>query len=140
MKLAMIIHTALLPQNPGIKGYDIAIHMTPAKQVGDDYYDIINFDEMDWIVIGDVSGHGLPAGLVMMILQTSIKTVLYQFPNLHPSSLLKVVNRVITGNIRALGENKYITLTALSCVNDGNFFFSGLHEDIVIYRKKLRDI
>ncbi|MCP4610029.1 MAG: response regulator, partial [Planctomycetes bacterium] len=75
MELAKKIQTVLLPEEPKISGYEIAAHMEPADEVGGDYYDVINFEGKDWLVIGDVSGHGVPSGLVMMMVQTAIHTV-----------------------------------------------------------------
>jgi len=136
MKLAKKIQTILLPRNPVLNGYEVTVHMTPADQVGGDYYDIINTSGINWIVIGDVSGHGVPAGLVMMMLQTSIKTVLFQNPGTPPSKLLSDINVVLTDNIKALGEDKFITITVFACFAEGKFIFSGLHEDLMIYRSK----
>lgn len=135
MKLAKKIQTILLPVSPVMPGYEITVHMTPADQVGGDYYDIIDSGGTRWIVIGDVSGHGVPAGLVMMMLQTSIKTVLFKNPHTRPSKLLYDINRVLTSNIRILGEDKFITISIFACFPDGRFVYSGLHEDIMIYRE-----
>jgi len=136
MQLAKKIQTVLLPVDPVLPGYEVTVHMTPADEVGGDYYDIINVSGNYWVVIGDVSGHGVPAGLVMMMLQTSIKTVLYKNPHTSPSKLLSDINRVLTNNIRILGEDKYITITILACFPDGLFVYSGLHEDLMVYRSK----
>ena len=55
MELAKRIQTALLPDKEKIKGYDIAAKMIPAKEVGGDYYDIIETSDGDkWVTIGDV--------------------------------------------------------------------------------------
>jgi len=134
MRLAKKIQTILLPVDPVLPGYEVTVHMTPADEVGGDYYDIINVSGINWVVIGDVSGHGVPAGLVMMMLQTSIKTVLYKNPHTLPSKLLSDINRVLTDNIRSLGEDKFITVTIFACFPNGRFVYSGLHEDIMIYR------
>lgn len=135
MKLAKKIQTILLPLHPVIPGYEITVHMTPADEVGGDYYDIIDVEGVRWIVIGDVSGHGVPAGLVMMMLQTSIRTVLFKNPRTQPSKLLADINRVLTANIKALGEDKFITINIFACFPDGRFVYSGLHEDIMVFRQ-----
>jgi serine phosphatase RsbU (regulator of sigma subunit) len=134
MQLAKKIQTVLLPTRPEIQGYEISAFMAPAEEVGGDYYDIINIDGLDWIVIGDVSGHGVSAGLVMMMVQTSIHSVLSAKSNLKPSRLLMRVNEVISENIKRLGEDKYMTITAFACIKNGKFHFSGLHQDIMVYR------
>ncbi|MDJ0766003.1 MAG: SpoIIE family protein phosphatase [Myxococcota bacterium] len=134
MILAKKIQTVLLPEEPAIPGYDIAAFTKPADEVGGDYHDVINIEGTHWIIIGDVSGHGVAAGLVMMMVQTSIRSVLETHKHESPAAILKVVNRVIYDNILRLGENKYMTLTLLSCHDDGIFYFSGLHQDILIFR------
>ena len=135
MELAKKIQTALLPKNPAITGFEIAANMAPADEVGGDYYDIINVGDKNWLVIGDVSGHGVPAGLIMMMVQTAIQVTLVQHGDLKPSELLAIINKTITQNIKKLGEDKYMTITVISCIAGGKFFFSGLHQDIMIYRK-----
>lgn len=136
MELAKKIQTVLLPDQPLVRGYEISAYMKPATEVGGDYYDIINVGNMDWVVIGDVSGHGVPAGLIMMMVQTSIHSVLETKPDAKPSELLVLVNGVLYRNIRKLGEDKYMTITVLSCIKDGRFYYSGLHQDIILYRAK----
>jgi serine phosphatase RsbU (regulator of sigma subunit) len=139
MQLAKKIQTVLLPENPYIDTYEVSAYMEPASDVGGDYYDIIHVDGRDWIVIGDVSGHGVPAGLIMMMVQTSIHTVLEQNPNIYPSELLEIVNRTIHVNIKHLGDDKYMTITVLLHEN-GKYLFAGLHQDILIYRYAERKV
>ncbi len=135
MELAKKIQTKLLPLDPEIADYDISAYMQPADEVGGDYYDIINAAGIDWIVIGDVSGHGVPAGLVMMMTQTAIHVVLAQNPDIAPDKLLDIVNSTISDNIKRLGEDKYMTISVLAATVGGKFIFSGLHQDIMIFRK-----
>ena len=135
MELAKKLQTTLLPVSPSVREYEIAAHMVTADEVGGDYYDIINSDDREWVMIGDVSGHGITAGLVMMMAQTSIRTILSEYPDIDPPRLLSIVNRTISENIKKLGEQKYMTMTVIACVDNGRFYFSGLHQDIMIYRK-----
>jgi len=140
MQLAKKLQTVLIPDNPKIKGFDISVYNQPADEVGGDYYDIINVDGMDWIIIGDVSGHGVSAGLIMMMVQTAIHTVIHKDSSLTPSDLLAKVNSVITSNIKKLNEDKYMTITVLACMKDSTIHFSGLHQDIIIYRGETKTI
>jgi len=134
MDIAKRIQTALIPEKPELPGYEIAASTEPADEVGGDYYDVISVAGHDWIVIGDVSGHGVPAGLVMMMVQTAIHTVLTGNPEMPPSRLLSVINRTIYENMEKMGESKHVTIVVLSGGKDGNFSFAGLHEDILIRR------
>ncbi|MCP4134815.1 MAG: SpoIIE family protein phosphatase, partial [bacterium] len=134
MQLAKKIQTVLLNKEPEISGYTIAVHMTPADDVGGDYYDIINIKGYDWIVIGDVAGHGVTSGLIMMMAQTAIHATLEQNPELEPSELLTLINRTLVKNINLINNEKYITITVLAAHKNGTFSHSGLHQDIYIYR------
>ena len=140
MEIAKRIQTVLLPKDPVIGGYEITGYMAPADEVGGDYYDVIHSQGKDWIVIGDVSGHGLTAGLVMMMVQTSINTVISMLPELKPSQVLTHINDTISKNIKLLGESKYMTITVLAALDDGVFAYSGLHQDILIYRAKTGEV
>ncbi len=140
MQLAYKLQTVLLPKKPIIDGYEIIAYMNPASEVGGDYYDVINIGGYNWIIIGDVSGHGVSAGIIMMMVQTSIHTVLASNPDIDPTALLDKVNRVILKNIRLLKEDMYMTVTVMACLKNGKFYFAGLHQDIIIYRAKQDDI
>lgn len=134
MELAKRIQTALLPLKPAIDNFEVAAFMLPASDVGGDYYNILNICGHDWIVIGDVSGHGVPAGLVMMMVNAAIKTVILENPGVSPSHLLTVVNNSLSDDIRRISNDKYMTISALAYHRDGMFTFSGLHQDIMIFR------
>lgn len=140
MELAKKIQTSLLPVSPSVKNYEIAAFMKPAEMVGGDYYDIINIKGKDWITIGDVSGHGVPAGLFMMMVQTAIRTILNKHPDISPSELLCDINTVVNSNLNLMSEDKYMTITVLSVEENGVFKFSGLHQDILVYRKSTGNV
>lgn len=72
LTLGTRIQSDLLPATiPQVEGISLAGSMSPAREIGGDYYDFIpRADGRLGIVIGDVSGKGVPAGMVMTILQT----------------------------------------------------------------------
>jgi len=134
MRLARKIQEALVPAAPELDHCEVAVTMKAAEEVGGDYYDVLRAGRHEWILIGDVSGHGVPAGLVMMMCQTAVRTALERDPDLTPDRLLSVVNAVLTDNIRRLGEDKYMTMTALRRDPEGTITFAGAHQDIFVYR------
>lgn len=140
MQIAKKIQTELVPTHPTADGFEIAVYMEPADEVGGDYYDVIHAGGKDWFVIGDVSGHGVPAGLVMMMVQTAIHTALNINHEMTPSDVLTATNRVIYENIQNLGEDKYMSITVFACLEDGVFHYAGLHQDILIHRASSQDI
>ena len=75
IKVAAEIQKNLLPTEiPIIEGYDIYALNIPAKEVGGDYYDFIKISETKTaIALGDVSGKGLPASMLMANLQATLR-------------------------------------------------------------------
>ncbi|NHZ85066.1 MAG: SpoIIE family protein phosphatase [Planctomycetia bacterium] len=75
LNFATDIQTNLLPKvNPVINGFDIAGKSIPAKEVGGDYYDFIPIDEnKNAICLGDISGKGMPAAMLMANLQATLR-------------------------------------------------------------------
>ena len=75
MRFARDIQIKLLPDNiPYFDGYDIAALSIPAKDVGGDYYDFIKFSDTKLaFCLGDVSGKGLPAAMLMANLQATLR-------------------------------------------------------------------
>ncbi|MFP8490257.1 GAF domain-containing SpoIIE family protein phosphatase [Gracilimonas sp. Q87] len=76
MKVATQIQNNLLPdKNPDIPVYEIVGFNVPAKEVGGDYYDFIEIDENNvGFCIGDITGKGMPAALLMAGLQASLRS------------------------------------------------------------------
>jgi serine phosphatase RsbU (regulator of sigma subunit) len=137
MDLARKIQTVLLPREPFISDYDVSANMVAASTVGGDYYDVFRVRDRDWILVGDVSGHGVTAGLCMMIIQTAVRTVLQSSAlaesSLSPKEVLCRVNAAVRSNLQKIGEDQYMTIMALEI--DGNRIrYSGLHQDILVYR------
>ena len=75
IRLAAQIQQDLLPKSPPqLDGYDIAACSIAAQMVGGDYYDFVRMDDGRWAVcLGDVSGKGLPASLLMANLQATLR-------------------------------------------------------------------
>jgi len=134
MELAKRIQTALLPNNPSLQGYEIAAAMYPAKEVGGDYYDIIDTRENGrWITIGDVSGHGVDSGLIMMMAETSIRSTIHSMVDTNPAMVIDAVNEVIRENINRLGSDHYMSLMAIR-LDDSGMSVAGKHQDIIVHR------
>jgi len=75
MEIAKRIQTSLLPTIRQVNGFEVSAKMLPAQEVGGDYYDVIVTQRGElWVTIGDVSGHGVESGLIMMMTQTSVST------------------------------------------------------------------
>ena len=116
-----------------ISDLDISAYMSPADEVGGDYYDVLQFGTDVFLSIGDVTGHGLPAGVVMMMAQTSLRTI-SQTGEKDMRRMLSILNEVLYGNIIRIHENKNMTL-AIIRYNDRKFTIVGQHETVLVCRK-----
>lgn len=136
MEVAKRIQTSLLPKLHEVNGYRIAASMFPADEVGGDYYDVIESGNGEtWLTIGDVSGHGVESGLIMMMTQTSIFTTVNRAAGQRPSEVLVGVNRVLRKNISRLGADRYVTCMALN-LGTNRITFAGKHQDLLIWRAR----
>ena len=75
MELAKQVQMRLLPQQiPHLAGIDLAVQSRPAFQVGGDFYDFIECqDHLLHFIVGDVSGKGMPAALLMTMMRTVLR-------------------------------------------------------------------
>lgn len=135
LELARQIQLGVLPRDPTLPGLELACFMQPAEEVGGDYYDIFSFGDEGWLVLGDVTGHGLSSGLVMLMAQSIISAILQTRPDITPAELNFTANHILHGNLRRMEEQRSMTVVALRTRSDGHaFVYSGSHEDLYIYR------
>jgi serine phosphatase RsbU (regulator of sigma subunit) len=135
LEIAQQIQTSILPKNFEVSGLRIAAQMLPAAVVGGDYFDVRPVPDGAWIGVGDVSGHGLTAGLLMLMIQSGISALTLQQPESAPHDLLPHLNRLMWENVRErLGRDDFATLCLLRYFPDGRLLHAGAHEDILICR------
>ncbi len=111
MMWARDIQQALLPHQPlAIPGYSVHGFSLPANEVGGDYFDYLERENgLFHIIVSDVSGKGVAAGLIMSVLRSLIHT--YSEFEHSPHDILKRVNRVLT---RDLDEYMFVTANMLT--------------------------
>jgi predicted ATPase/serine phosphatase RsbU (regulator of sigma subunit) len=125
----------LLPRQDELQqvaGLDIAGFMDPADEVGGDYYDVLQHDGRVKIGIGDVTGHGLESGVVMLMVQTAVRTLLTSDES-DPTRLFTILNRTMYDNINRLQVDKSLTLALLD-YQDQRLRLSGQHESLILVR------
>ncbi|ALG67285.1 AAA family ATPase [Beggiatoa leptomitoformis] len=116
-----------------IEALDIACFMEPAVEVGGDYYEILNHDGRVKIGIGDVTGHGLESGVLMLMVQTTVRALLLAGIN-NPKEFLNIVNQTIYQNAQRMQTDKNLTLSLLD-YHDGKLQLTGQHEEVLLVRK-----
>ncbi len=139
MEIARRVQTSILPKNLEVPGLEIAARMVTASEVGGDYYDVIRTEGGAWIGIGDVAGHGLPAGLVMLMLQSGVSGLVQSRPDASPAKLVGILNRIVHDNVRhRMDQDEHATFCLIRYTTDGGLTYAGAHEEILIYRAETR--
>lgn len=98
LDIANVIQTSILPKTfpafPDRKEFDIYAKMLPAKEVGGDLYDFFLIDKYRLgVVIGDVSGKGIAAALLMAVCKTLLKATAYK--GIPADNILSEVNNIL---------------------------------------------
>jgi phosphoserine phosphatase RsbU/P len=112
---------------------DIATYMAPAEEVGGDYYDVLRENGTVKISIGDVTDHGLENGVVMLMAQTAVHTLLTSGEN-DPVRFLDVLNRTVYGNVQRMQTDRNFSLSLID-YEGGRVRLSGQHEELILVRK-----
>jgi phosphoserine phosphatase RsbU/P len=127
IEIAREVQERLFPQEmPTIPGATVAGHCRPALGVGGDYYDVINLEDGRLaLAVGDVSGKGISAALLMASLRASLRGVTLDSPR-NFAELMHKVNVLV---FEASASNRYATFffaafdprtRRLECVNAGH--------------------
>ncbi|MCX5677568.1 MAG: SpoIIE family protein phosphatase [Candidatus Omnitrophica bacterium] len=137
LSIARRIQMSILPKKfPALddkNGVDIFAMISPAKEVGGDFYDFhyIDKDRMCFVV-GDVSGKGVPASLFMAVTKTFLKATVIREDS--PEKVLAIVNKELSS-----GEDQSLFVTVFFGIIDirtGNIFYTnGGHNSPLVVKK-----
>ncbi|MEG4441755.1 AAA family ATPase [Microcoleus sp. AT9_B5] len=111
---------------------DIAGFMKPADEVGGDYYDVLCTDGVVTICIGDVTGHGLESGILMVMTQAAVRA-LKEVQEIDPVRFLDTLNRTLYKNLQRMNSDKNLSLALLNYA-DSQVSISGQHEETIVVR------
>jgi len=134
LNTARKIQQDVIPQKaPEIPGLDIMAKTKPAAELGGDAYSFLPQNDQTFMYIGDVTGHGIPSGLVMMVVDTLIHTFIDQVRNGH--ELLSLTNKYLKPRIQT---TMFMTLMMLRYEHhDQKLHYTGAgHETLLHYKAK----
>jgi sigma-B regulation protein RsbU (phosphoserine phosphatase) len=135
LDVARHIQSMVLPkvaELSNIPKLEIAGYMQPADEVGGDYYDVLHDKNRIKVGIGDVTGHGLESGVLMLMVQ-SVALALQEKGDNDPKNFLDVLNRAIFKNIARTNSDKHLTLAFLDYA-DRKMTLTGQHEEVLVIR------
>ena len=136
LRVARLIQQTLLPKHvPEIAGWDVADFYQPAREVGGDFYDFLEFEDGHLgIIVGDVTDKGVPAALVMATTRTLLRASAQSLDS--PGEVLKRVNDVLVPDIP---PNMFVTcLYAILDPRSGNLRYANAGQDLPYQRHKGR--
>ena len=135
LEITQRLQRMMLPHDQDLRevaGLDISGFMEPAAEVGGDYYDVVSKDGGVFFGIGDVTGHGLESGVIAIMVQTAVRTLLASGPY-DRRKFFDVLNRVIYDNARRMNCDRNLTFSLLH-YQDRLVTISGQHEEVLVVR------
>jgi PAS domain S-box-containing protein len=131
LRVARLIQHTLLPKSlPELEGHKIAVYYQPAREVGGDFYDFLQLpDGRLGLIVGDVSGKGVPAAIVMAITRTMLRAA-YHLSS--PGEILEQVNNNLFPDIP---PNMFVTcLAAILNCRTGRLQYANAGHDLPYLR------
>src|SRR5262245_31126645 len=133
LRVAQLIQQSFLPRDlPELRGWQIAAHYRPAREVGGDFYDFIELpNERIGLVIGDVTDKGVPAAMVMAATRSVLRA---SAPRLvSPGEVLARVNDLLCPDVP---ERMFVTcLYAVLEPGAGRLQFANAGHDLPYVRR-----
>lgn len=106
LETAREIQQRLLPASlPNLAGIEIGVALAPSKVIGGDFYDFVPMPGGIGIAVGDVSGKGIPAALLMVMTRTLFRAAAREAET--PGAILAKVNGAL---VRDLPPNMFVTM------------------------------
>jgi len=141
LDIAAQIQRDVLPKTaPESKGLDIVAKTRPATEIGGDSFDFLKTADgkQTIIYIGDVTGHGVPSGIIMMMVNTLVRSML-EMGLVSSKDLVVLTNKLLSPKI---SSRLFMTLVMLrwDAENQKMYYTGAGHEHILVYRHKTEKV
>ncbi|MDQ3863943.1 MAG: SpoIIE family protein phosphatase [Actinomycetota bacterium] len=133
LRVAQRIQQASLPEEvPELEGWQINPYYKPAREVGGDFYDFLELpNEHLGLVVGDATGHGVPAALVMSTTCGMLRAVALTVDS--PGEVLARVNEALSARIP---QNMFVTcFYAILDLKNGSLRYANAGHDLPYVRR-----
>lgn len=142
IQIAARMQQDMCPQRvPVLPGIEVAGLFIPAKEVGGDYYDYVEDPHVPGrtlsLIVGDVSGKGLGAGIVAVMARCFLRSMITAYGTESPSNLLAYLNTILSAELKP-----GVFMTMLMAVWDAEKktirYSSAGHEHLIVFRARTR--
>jgi sigma-B regulation protein RsbU (phosphoserine phosphatase) len=116
LDVARKIQSDLIPKHPAtVFNYEIATYYEPAREVGGDYFDVIEQNEKYYLTVGDISGKGMAAALYMVRVQSILHQLLNSLTDV--KEIIIDLKKYFSKNLR---REFFLTMSLASIEKDGS--------------------
>lgn len=130
MRLAGAIHRSLVPEiNTALEPFEFYGCSWPSGEVSGDLVDIVQHDRGWFAYVADVSGHGVPAGVLMTMVKSAART---RLAAVGPVGFLSALNQVL---LPLSAPNMYVTLAFLSYIRPNMELATAGHVPILYFNR-----
>jgi len=130
LSLASRLQNNLLPWDFVHPNLEVSLKYIPQEDIGGDYAKIAHQGDWIYIVIGDVSGHGITAALVMSGINSEIERLISQ--ELHPSNVAYHVNNYIAENFSFMGLYLTFFCSRLNTLTGRLEYINAGHQPVIV--------
>lgn len=132
LEIASSIQRSIMPdKSPNVPNLEVVAKTRPAVEVGGDSFDFIQRENATYFYVGDVTGHGAPAALVMMMVNTLLHTYSEMYSSVY--DIVVNTNKILKPRIKAA---MFMTMVMLKWDHQTSkmTYVGAGHEHLLIYR------
>lgn len=139
-EIAARVQSSILPSEVELEELGVSAGMVPTEIVDGDYYDVVAIKDGCWIAIGNIEGQGLTAGVIMLMIQSAVQSLVRMSPQASPRDILCALNAALYENIRErMKGDEHVTFCLARYSSDGALAFAGAHGNVLVCRAEGKD-
>lgn len=136
LKNANTFQNILLPKPQEFESVEIHMKYMPCLGIGGDYFDCVQKKDKLWVMIADVTGHGIAAGMASSMVKVMYRALI-EDENIMPGKLLEAINRKVCELSEGFDNFNYLAFTTFACCIQGNkLTFSNASQPYPLILKK----
>lgn len=138
LDVAKDIQRDVLPKEaPTVDGLDIVANTISASEMGGDSFDILQYKSDTYLYVGDVTGHGVPAALVMMMVNTLLTA--FGENGMNSKDMIVQTNKIL---LEKISTPRFMTLLMLRWEEKRKklYWLGAGHEYMLVYRAKTKTV